>query len=90
MNPSRHWIFDRGYYTHDRKSGKRVDQYEKVTPVYRVPNDEYYAPTGPHPYGPYDDFVDYPSAGFRTWGTLPHYVPYFHLDPFLLPPALLP
>lgn len=73
--PAGNWIFSQGFYTNDPKTGKRVDQYQKLAPVYRVPNDQYFGPEGPHPFGP--DF-GYPSY-------YPVYLPYLHPFPYHLP-----
>ena len=43
--PIRNWIFAPGWYTNDPQTGRRLNQYQKIGPVYRVPNDEYYART---------------------------------------------
>ncbi len=73
--PAGNWIFARGRYTNDPKTGERVDQYQKVAPIYRIPNEEYYGAEGPHPFGP-----DY---GYPSY--YPHYLPYLHPFPYHLP-----
>jgi hypothetical protein len=71
----RHWIFAPGRYTNDPETGKRVDQFEKIAPVTRVPNDLYYAPSGPHPYGP--------EYGYNHLYRLPGIAPIpYHLPSF--------
>jgi hypothetical protein len=48
---SQSWVFRSGDYTHDPESGKRVNQYEELPMVGRIPYHEYFSEEGPDPYG---------------------------------------
>lgn len=77
----RHWIFAPGRYTNDPETGKRVDQFQKIDPVDRVPNDLYYSPSGPHPYGPeygYNRLYDLPGIA-----PIPYHLPGLYSVPAL-------
>jgi len=52
------WIFDKSYFTNSPKTGERVDQYQAIKPVYRVPYSKYFSPDGPHPFMPYGYYAD--------------------------------
>jgi hypothetical protein len=79
--PIRHWIFAPGRYTNDPVTGKRVEQFKKIAPVERVPNDLYYAPSGDHPYGPdYDYNQLYRMPGIAP---IPYNLPGIGLAPML-------
>jgi hypothetical protein len=57
------WIFDHSYYTNDPKTGQRVDQYQAIKPVRRIPLLEFFSVDGPHPWGMYP-FGPFPYYGF--------------------------
>jgi hypothetical protein len=44
------WIFDSGQYTRNPTTGKRVDQYQALPKVTRIPFDKFFSDDGPHPY----------------------------------------
>ena len=80
------WIFDKSTYTNDPTSGQRVDQYQAVKPVYRIPYSKYFSPDGPHPYIP-DSYYQYegglPGGAYASgYGFYPHSYPYAYVGPY--------
>jgi hypothetical protein len=64
------WVFRSGEYTHDPDTGKRVNQYEELPTVERIPFQEYFSEDGPKPYGmgTWYDFSWYRGGWFDFGG----------------------
>jgi hypothetical protein len=45
------WVFKSGDYTRDPETGTRVNQYEELPTVERIPFREYFSEDGPDPFG---------------------------------------
>ena len=81
------WIFDRGLYTNNPKTGKRVWQYAKKKRAYRDPNSFFDSPHEAYPfvpdpylspyYTPYPYYAPYPYYPYPYYGPN-HYEPYPH------------
>jgi hypothetical protein len=67
------WIFDRGLYTNDPKTGKRTWQYRRKSRAYRDPNAWFDSPHESFPFAPDPYFDGYPYHGFY-----PYYAPYWY------------
>ncbi|HZZ28138.1 MAG TPA: hypothetical protein VFE46_09055 [Pirellulales bacterium] len=62
------WIFDNGPYTRSAKTGKRVDQYQALPHVDRIPFEKFFSEDGPHPFG-MDWWTDWGGGwGGYGWG----------------------
>ncbi len=63
------WIFAPGPYSNSPKTGQRVDQYQPLPKVDRIPFDKFFAEDGPHPFGmDYWWGSNYWSGGGYGWG----------------------
>ena len=60
------WIFESGDYTHD-ENGVRVNQYEELPTVERIPFREFFSEDGPHPFG-MDYWTDWYHGGWFDFG----------------------
>jgi hypothetical protein len=84
------WIFDSGPYTRSVATGKRVDQYEPLPHVDRIPFEKYFSEDGPHPFamdwwwgGDWSWYGGENQAGFDggdspLWGAYPFAGPYIY------------
>ena len=83
---SSEWMFNKGLYTNDNKTGQRVKQYADNKAAYRDPNAIYNSAHGPYPFVSnfYDPYRYYghrpygPSGGANPLGPYPHYGPKSH------------
>jgi hypothetical protein len=90
------WIFDQSEYSNNKVTGQRVDQYQKIKPVDRIPFSKYFSEDGPHPFELYSS--GYGSGygygygygyGAFAGGMYPFYGPYPNASPMpLYGPAL--
>jgi hypothetical protein len=82
------WLFDKAPYSHDSKTGKRVEQYKAKPKVLRISAEEAYSIDGPHPFGPFawesapwallEGPMPYAGGygyygGFGSYGSIPSY-----------------
>ncbi|MBN2021989.1 MAG: hypothetical protein JW809_04280 [Pirellulales bacterium] len=78
------WIFDRGLYTNNPKTGQRVDQYQHERPAYRDPYSFFDSPHQSFPFAPDARYDLYPYY----YGLYPYFAE--HIEGAPLPAPFAP